>query len=61
MSLPNARSGKPARPRGNDHEYSTNSCYQTADGLVMIGASNLRQQRRLWHALGRTRYGEGQQ
>jgi len=48
-----ARSGKPARPRGNDHEYSTNSCYETADGLVMIGASNLRQQRRLWHALGR--------
>jgi crotonobetainyl-CoA:carnitine CoA-transferase CaiB-like acyl-CoA transferase len=47
------RSGKPARPRGNDHEYSTNSCYQTADGLVMIGASNLRQQRRLWQALGR--------
>jgi crotonobetainyl-CoA:carnitine CoA-transferase CaiB-like acyl-CoA transferase len=48
-----ARSGKPARPRGNDHEYATNSCYQTADGLVMLGASNLRQQRRLWHALGR--------
>jgi crotonobetainyl-CoA:carnitine CoA-transferase CaiB-like acyl-CoA transferase len=48
-----ARSGKPARPRGNDHEYATNSCYQTADGLVMIGASNLRQQKRLWSALGR--------
>jgi crotonobetainyl-CoA:carnitine CoA-transferase CaiB-like acyl-CoA transferase len=48
-----ARSGKPARPRGNDHEYATNSCYETADGLVMIGASNLRQQKRLWNALGR--------
>jgi crotonobetainyl-CoA:carnitine CoA-transferase CaiB-like acyl-CoA transferase len=48
-----ARSGKPPRPRGNDHEYATNSCYETADGLVMIGASNLRQQRRLWDALGR--------
>ena len=40
-------------PRGNDHEHATNSAYQTKDGLVMLGASNLRQQKRLWAALGR--------
>ncbi len=47
------RTGKNARPRGNDHEHATNSAYQTKDGLVMLGASNIRQQRRLWAALGR--------
>ncbi|MBY0332557.1 MAG: CoA transferase [Acetobacteraceae bacterium] len=47
------RTGRNARPRGNDHEHATNSAYQTKDGLVMLGASNLRQQRRLWAALGR--------
>jgi crotonobetainyl-CoA:carnitine CoA-transferase CaiB-like acyl-CoA transferase len=48
------RTGKNARPRGNDHEHATNSAYPTKDGaLVMLGASNLRQQRRLWAALGR--------
>jgi crotonobetainyl-CoA:carnitine CoA-transferase CaiB-like acyl-CoA transferase len=48
-----SRTGKPARPRGNDHEYATNSAYPTRDGMVMLGASNLRQQKRLWAALGR--------
>jgi crotonobetainyl-CoA:carnitine CoA-transferase CaiB-like acyl-CoA transferase len=48
-----SRSGKPPRPRGNDHEYATNSAYPTQDGMVMLGASNLRQQKRLWAALGR--------
>lgn len=47
------RTGRAARPRGNEHEYATNSAYETKDGLVMLGASNLRQQRRLWAALGR--------
>src|SRR3712207_1051825 len=47
------RTGKGARPRGNDHEYATNSAYATKEGMVMLGASNLRQQRRLWNALGR--------
>ena len=48
------RTGKNARPRGNDHEHATNSAYPTKDGaLVMLGASNLRQQRRLWAAMGR--------
>jgi crotonobetainyl-CoA:carnitine CoA-transferase CaiB-like acyl-CoA transferase len=48
------RTGKGARPAGNDHLHATNSAYRTRDGaLVMLGASNLRQQRRLWAALGR--------
>jgi crotonobetainyl-CoA:carnitine CoA-transferase CaiB-like acyl-CoA transferase len=46
-------SGKAARPSGNKHAYATNSAYATKDGMVMLGASNLRQQRRLWTALGR--------
>lgn len=47
------RTGRNPSPRGNDHEHATNSAYQTKDGLVMLGASNLRQQKRLWAALGR--------
>lgn len=47
------RTGKEAKPSGNDHAYATSSAYPTKDGMVMLGASNLRQQRRLWAALGR--------
>jgi crotonobetainyl-CoA:carnitine CoA-transferase CaiB-like acyl-CoA transferase len=47
------RNGKGAKPSGNKHAHATNSAYQTKDGLVMLGASNLRQQRRLWAALDR--------
>jgi crotonobetainyl-CoA:carnitine CoA-transferase CaiB-like acyl-CoA transferase len=47
------RTGKPPQPNGNNHAYATNCCYQTKDGLLMVGASNLRQQRRLWTLLGR--------
>ena len=47
------RTGKGAKPAGNKHVHATNSAYQTRDGLVMLGASNLRQQKRLWAALGR--------
>jgi len=46
-------SGKAAKPIGNKHAHASNSAYDTRDGLVMLGASNLRQQRRLWTALGR--------
>ncbi len=48
-----SRTGRAAKPRGNDHEFATNSCYAAKDGLIMLGASNLRQQKRLWDALGR--------
>lgn len=47
-----SRTGRAARPRGNDHEFATNSCYAAKEGLVMLGASNIRQQTRLWEALG---------
>jgi crotonobetainyl-CoA:carnitine CoA-transferase CaiB-like acyl-CoA transferase len=47
------RTGAVPRPAGNRNPHATNSCYETKDGLVMLGASNLRQQRRLWLALER--------
>jgi crotonobetainyl-CoA:carnitine CoA-transferase CaiB-like acyl-CoA transferase len=47
------RNGTHPKPQGNRHAHATNSAYETADGLVMLGASNLRQQRRLWTALDR--------
>jgi crotonobetainyl-CoA:carnitine CoA-transferase CaiB-like acyl-CoA transferase len=45
--------GREPKPHGNKQPYATNSAYETKDGLVMIGASNLGQQRRLWAALER--------
>src|SRR5271163_2868875 len=47
------RNGAEPKPSGNRHLHATNSCYTAKDGLVMLGASNLRQQRRLWQALER--------
>ena len=47
------RTGAVPRPSGNRNPHATNSCYETKDGLLMLGASNLRQQRRLWQALER--------
>jgi crotonobetainyl-CoA:carnitine CoA-transferase CaiB-like acyl-CoA transferase len=47
------RNGTHPKPHGNRHAYATNGAYQTKDGLLMVGASNLRQQRRLWTAVGR--------
>lgn len=40
-------------PKGNRNEFATNSCFETADGLLMLGASNPRQARRLWRVLER--------
>jgi crotonobetainyl-CoA:carnitine CoA-transferase CaiB-like acyl-CoA transferase len=47
------RNGAEPKPKGNKHLHATNSAYPTRDGLVMLGASNLRQQRRLWTVLER--------
>jgi crotonobetainyl-CoA:carnitine CoA-transferase CaiB-like acyl-CoA transferase len=47
------RNGVEPLPSGNRNPHATNSSYQTKDGLVSLGASNLGQQRRLWHALER--------
>ena len=46
------RNGVHPQPRGNHHNYATSGAYPTREGLLMVGASNLRQQRRLWTALG---------
>jgi crotonobetainyl-CoA:carnitine CoA-transferase CaiB-like acyl-CoA transferase len=48
------RNGTHPKPHGNRHPHATNGAYPTKDGLVMLGASNLRQQRRLWTVLGRS-------
>ncbi len=46
--------GVEPKPRGNRHPHATNGAFKTKDGnLVMLGASNIRQQRRLWTLLGR--------
>jgi crotonobetainyl-CoA:carnitine CoA-transferase CaiB-like acyl-CoA transferase len=47
------RNGHHPTPRGNTQELATNSAYPTKDGLLMLGAANLRQQRRLWTVLER--------
>jgi crotonobetainyl-CoA:carnitine CoA-transferase CaiB-like acyl-CoA transferase len=48
------RNGVHPKPHGNRHPYATNGAFATKDGLVMLGASNLRQQRRLWTLLERS-------
>ena len=47
------RNGVEPLPSGNHNPHATNSSYRTKDGLVSLGASNVRQQRRLWQALER--------
>jgi crotonobetainyl-CoA:carnitine CoA-transferase CaiB-like acyl-CoA transferase len=47
------RTGAHPKPHGNSHPHATNSAYMTKDGMVMLGASNLRQQKRLWTVLER--------
>lgn len=47
------RSGVAPEPTGNLTVQATCNAYQTNDGLVMLGASNMKQYRRLWRALNR--------
>jgi crotonobetainyl-CoA:carnitine CoA-transferase CaiB-like acyl-CoA transferase len=47
------RNGSHPKPSGNRTGHATSMAYKTADGIVMLGASNLRQQRRLWTVLER--------
>jgi crotonobetainyl-CoA:carnitine CoA-transferase CaiB-like acyl-CoA transferase len=47
------RNGRHPKPSGNRMPHATSMAYQTADGMVMLGASNLRQQKRLWTVLER--------
>src|SRR5215218_9732446 len=47
------RNGTESKPHGNKQPYATNSAYDAKEGMVMIGASNLRQQARFWRAVER--------
>jgi crotonobetainyl-CoA:carnitine CoA-transferase CaiB-like acyl-CoA transferase len=47
------RNGVHPKPHGNRHPHATNGAFAAKDGLLMLGASNLRQQARLWKLLGR--------
>jgi crotonobetainyl-CoA:carnitine CoA-transferase CaiB-like acyl-CoA transferase len=48
-----ARNGAHPKPHGNHHPDASNGAFPTKDGLVMLGAANLRQHARLWTLLGR--------
>jgi crotonobetainyl-CoA:carnitine CoA-transferase CaiB-like acyl-CoA transferase len=39
--------------KGNRYPFATIGCYQASDAQLMISASNMRQQKRLWEVLGR--------
>ena len=47
------RTGAEPKPKGNSYHFATNSCYETKDGLVMLGASNRGQHERMFRAVGR--------
>jgi crotonobetainyl-CoA:carnitine CoA-transferase CaiB-like acyl-CoA transferase len=48
------RNGAHPKPHGNRHPHATNGAFTAKDGnLVMLGASNIRQQARLWKVLER--------
>ena len=48
------RNGTEPKPHGNKQPFATNSAYDAKDGVVMIGASNIRQQARFWRAVERS-------
>jgi crotonobetainyl-CoA:carnitine CoA-transferase CaiB-like acyl-CoA transferase len=47
------RNGAQPQPHGNQQPFATNSAYAAKNGMVMIGASNIRQQARFWRAIER--------
>jgi crotonobetainyl-CoA:carnitine CoA-transferase CaiB-like acyl-CoA transferase len=47
------RNGTEPKPHGNKQPFATNSAYDAKQGMVMIGASNIRQQARFWRAVER--------
>jgi crotonobetainyl-CoA:carnitine CoA-transferase CaiB-like acyl-CoA transferase len=47
------RNGTEPKPHGNKQPFATNSAYDAKQGMVMIGASNIRQQARFWRAIER--------
>lgn len=46
-------SGKAPAPKGNTYPFATIGMYHASDVPMMVSASNLRQQARLWRLLGR--------
>ncbi|WP_289151893.1 CoA transferase [uncultured Salipiger sp.] len=48
-----SRTGRAPRPEGNRFAVAGLGTYDCAEGQLMLGAANLRQQKRLWEALGR--------
>ena len=44
--------GRVPAPSGNQKLYAGNSCYETKDGLIMLGAFNRRQHEAMWNILG---------
>ena len=47
------RNGTEPKPHGNKQPFATNSAYDAKEGMVLIGASNIRQQARFWRVIGR--------
>ena len=47
------RNGIEPKPHGNKQPFATNSAYDAKEGIVMIGASNSRQQARFWRVVER--------
>jgi len=47
------RNGQHPKPKGNRSNAATNGAYETKEGMVMLGASTIAHQRRLWTLLGR--------
>jgi len=45
--------GSHPEQKGNRYPFATIGCYHAEDAPLVISASNLRQQKRLWEALGR--------
>lgn len=54
LAVETQAAGAPPRPNGNNHARNAGyACYDTKDGLLMVGAYTGKQHARLWHALGR--------
>ena len=47
------RSGHHPEPHGDWQGFASGSCWPTQDGMLMLGAMSLPQQRRFWTAIGR--------
>jgi crotonobetainyl-CoA:carnitine CoA-transferase CaiB-like acyl-CoA transferase len=55
------RNGTEPKPHGNKQPFATNSAYDAKEGMVMIGASNIRQQARFWRAVERAGHDQDRQ